>query len=240
MIEITEEIITDLMENACGFQGLSLEARNKVREQYKENEKSEENSFRLIIDGLVAKIAQEQTTKTITVTDEKISYQLSLITSFTRTHFLISDLYMQGDLIEALTLIRKQFESLVRLHEIDSKPLQKLHKKTPNVCNVFKPAGKKIYPKLSEVAHFGTAEVGELLKVVEEGDLVGPSLIPAYHKYSLACFDLNSFMAIHFLGWIIEKLAEFHDDFDGEIETGVLMHATKMALDLGIIVIPEE
>jgi hypothetical protein len=63
MIEITEKIITDLMENACGFQGLSLGARNKVRDQYKENEKSEENSLRLMIDGLIAKIAQEQTIK---------------------------------------------------------------------------------------------------------------------------------------------------------------------------------
>jgi hypothetical protein len=228
------------MMNACDFQGKCMEARDKVRKFYKTQEKEGENSLRMLIDGLMAKIAQEQASKKIENTNEKISYQISLSTSLIRTHYIISDLFMQGDLIEALTLIRKQYESLARLHEIDSKPLLKLHKKTPNVCNIFKKAGKQIYPRLSEVAHFGTPQVGEFLKVVEDGDLLGPSLIPAYHEYALACLDLNSFVAMHFLFWFIDKQKEFHEDFDGKMEKEILVHITNLAYRLGVIRVPEE
>jgi hypothetical protein len=126
------------------------------------------------------------------------------------------------------------------LHEIDQKPLLKLHRKTPNVCNQFKKAGKQMYPRLSEVAHFGTPQVGEFLKVVEDGELLGPSLIPAYHDYALACLDLNSFVAIHFLFWFIDKQKEFHKDFDGQLEEEVLAHIISLAYRLGVIRIPEE
>ncbi len=240
MTKITKEIIEDLMENACSYQGKCLEEREKVRELYKKKEKEGENTLRMFIDGLMAKIAQEQASRKIDNTNEKISYQIGLSTSFVRTHYLINDLFMQGDLIEALTLIRKQFESLTRLHEIDSKPLLKLHKKTPNVCNIFKKAGKQIYPRLSEVAHFGTSQVSEFLKVVEDGDLLGPSLIPAYHDYSLACFDLNCFMAIHFLFWFLDKQKGFHDDFKGEVEQEILRQITHLAYELGVLRLPED
>ena len=240
MMKITTEIVEDLTQNACDYQDKSMEAREKVRQYYMTQEKGGENTLRMVIDGLIAKIAQEQATKKIKTTNEKISYQISLSTSFIRTHYLINDLFMQGDIIEAMTLIRKQFESLTRMHEIDDKPLLKLHKKTPNVCNLFKKAGKLIYPRLSEAAHFGKPEVGEFLKVVEDGDLIGPSLIPTYHEYSLACLDLNCFMAIHFLHWFIQKLKEFHEDFTGEQEMEILTHITHLAFELGVIRIPEE
>lgn len=240
MTEITKEIIEEIMRNACEYQGKCFEARDQVRKYYKTQEKEGENTLRIFIDGLMAKIAQEQASKKIENTNDKISYQISLFTSFIRTHYLINDLFMQGDIIEAITLIRKQFESLTRLNEIDSKPLLKLHKKTPNVCNIFKKAGKLIYPRLSEVAHFGTPEVGEFLSIIEDGDLLGPSLIPTYHEYSLACLDLNCFMAIHFLYWLIEKQKEYYEDFDGEEEQIILAHITKLAFDLGVIRVPEE
>lgn len=240
MTGITENIVKDLIVYACKYQGMCLQAREKVREFYKTQEKEGENSLRMLIDGLMAQIAMEQASKKIKDTNEKISYQISLSTSFIRTHYLINDLFMQGDLIEAITLIRKQLESLTRLHEIDSKPLLKLHKKTPNVCNLFKKAGKQIYPHLSEVAHFSTPQVGEFLKMVEDGELLGPSLTPAYHKHALGCLDLNCFMAIHFLFWFIDKQKEFHEDFDGEDEKKVLMYIIRLAYDLDVLRVPEE
>ena len=144
MTEITKEIIEEIMRNACEYQGKCFEARDQVRKYYKTQEKEGENTLRIFIDGLMAKIAQEQASKKIENTNDKISYQISLFTSFIRTHYLINDLFMQGDIIEAITLIRKQFESLTRLNEIDSKPLLKLHKKTPNVCNIFNPTTRLI------------------------------------------------------------------------------------------------
>lgn len=240
MTKLTEEIVEELIKNACEYQARCIESRDQTQEIYKTHEEEGANSLRTIIDGLIAQMAIEQSSKKIKNTNEKISYQISLLTSFIRTHYLISDLFMQGDVIEAMTLIRKQFESLARLHEIDSKPLLKLHKKTPNVCNVFKKAGKMIYPQLSEAAHFGTPNVGKLLQEIEDGDLLGPSLIPVYHESSLACMELNCFMAIHFLRWLIDKHKEFYEDFNGKKEESILAHITYKAFELGIIRIPEE
>ena len=47
-------------------------------------------------------------------------------------------------------------------------------------------------------------------------------------------------MAIHFLYWFIEKQKEFYDDFDGKIEMDILATITHLALELGVIRIPEE
>ena len=240
MQNLTKKTIEDLLKNACDYQGKCLESRDQTRENYKKHEGDELNSLRMVIDGLIAKMAMDQNYKKIKDPNDKVSYQISLLVSFIRSHYLINDLFMQGDIIEAITLIRKQFESLTRLHEIDSKPLLKLHKKTPNVCNIFKKPGKMIYPKLSEVAHFGTPEVGELLQSIESGDLYGPSLIPVYHESSLGCLELNCFIVIHFLQWLIEKHKEFYDDFDGKNEELIFKHIVLQSHRLGVIRTPDE
>ena len=154
--------IDELIRGACDFQADLIRARTKTQETYRAKEPVKHNSFRITLDGLIVRTSQVLSKK-IENTDEKISYQISLVISFVRTHFIINDMIMEGDLIEAFTLIRKNFESLTRLHEIDSNPLLKLLKKTPNVINFFKEGGKKLYPTLSEIAHFGTPGVGELL-----------------------------------------------------------------------------
>jgi hypothetical protein len=43
-----------------------------------------------------------------------------LVTSYVRTHFIVTDLILNGDLVEAVTLIRKQLESVARLNELES------------------------------------------------------------------------------------------------------------------------
>ena len=142
---------------------------------------------------------------------EQISYQLSLSASFLRSHFIINDLILNGDLIEAFTLIRKQLEILTRLHEIDKKPLFKLLKKTPNVVNLFKDGGKQLYPTLSEIAHFATPRVGELLtvKTFDDGS-IGPSVHPAYNIDALACYDRHAYVSIYFVFWFMEFLKKIY------------------------------
>jgi hypothetical protein len=105
-----------------------------------------------------------------------------------------------------MRLLKKQLESLTRLHELDAKPLQKLMRKTPNVINRFKEMGKQAYTHLSKIAHFASPRAGELLYVVgREGDLIGPSMIPVYTDAAHRCFDMQALVSFYFLFWFIGK-----------------------------------
>lgn len=223
-----------LMKDACEFQGMSLASRQKSSEEYRKKETDSESALRVMLDGLMARLACHMQNK-IEVTNEKISYQISLSSSFVRTHFIINDLILTGDLVEVTTLIRKQLESLARLHEIDAKPLQKLIRKTPNVINTLKDVGKSVYPHLSEIAHFASPKAGDLLHVINDGDLLGPSTIPVYTEFAHGCFDLQALVSIYFLFWFIGKQKELYDFFDGTEEEEILFFALKLALDAGVI-----
>jgi hypothetical protein len=233
-MEAFEKKIRDLLPAACEFQGESMRAREIAREEYRKVETNEENILRISIDGLLAQLARNMANK-IENTDDKTSYQISLVTSYIRSHYLINDMILDGDIIEATTLIRKQLESLTRIHELDKNPLAKLLKKTPNVINCFKSVGKKIYPHLSEIAHFATPRVGELLHVVEDGDLVGPSLHPRYTKFAHGSFDLLALVSIYFLFWLIEKQKSWFPKIDSTSNMAVLNTTFQTALNSGVI-----
>ncbi|WP_312844583.1 hypothetical protein [Diaphorobacter nitroreducens] len=226
--------IRELLPAACEFQGESMRAREIAREEYRKAETQEENILRISIDGLLAKLASNMKNK-IENADDKTSYQISLVTSYVRSHYIINEMILDGDIIEATTLIRKQLESLTRIHELDKNPLLKLLKKTPNVINCFKSVGKKIYPHLSEIAHFATPRVGELLHVVEDGDLVGPSLHPRYTKSAHGSFDLHALISIYFLFWLIEKQKSWFPNIDSTSNMRVLYTTFQIALESGVI-----
>ena len=136
--------------------------REKVKEEYEKNESEIHHAFRKTIDGLIILIMDNVFGK-YDKPSEKFLYQLNLTVSYVRTHFIINDLVLNGDIIEAYTIIRKQLEKLTRLNELDSKPIGKLLRKTPNVLNLFGEAGKGIYPEFSETAHFSHPRVSEFL-----------------------------------------------------------------------------
>ena len=98
--------IEGLLKVACEFQGMSLESRQQASKEYRKHETDSESALRVILDGLMARLANNMQNK-IETTDEKVSYQISLSSSFVRTHYVINDLILNGDLIEATTLIRK-------------------------------------------------------------------------------------------------------------------------------------
>ena len=148
---------------------------------------------------------------------------------------------MEGDLIEALTLLRKNFESTTRLYEIDKAPLAKLHKKTPNVINVFSKGGKQLYPTLSEIAHFGTARVGELLTINSSDGKTGPSLYPAYNSNALECYDRHAFVSLYFVFWLIEFHKKvYKEKYNAKKDEKTLYHLLDLAKDCGIIVLDEK
>lgn len=227
--------IDKLLEEACEFQGLSTQSRESSSIEYRKKETDAEYYIRVVIDGLMVRLAQNMKEK-IKDTNEKISYQISLSASYVRTHFIINDMILHGDLVEANTLIRKQLESLTRLYELDAKPLQRLLRKTPNVINTFKTTGKQVYPFLSEIAHFASPKASQLLHVMEkEGGLVGPSMIPVYTDAAHGCFDIQATVSFYFLFWFIDKQREFYEAFDGAAEERILLSAFKKAIDADII-----
>jgi hypothetical protein len=212
-VNFTKEQIEALLAAACNFQGRGMAAREKCREDFRNAEREEDNTLRVMVDGLVASL-QDKLSQPIERVDSGISYQIGLVTSYVRTHFIVTDLILNGDLVEAVTLIRKQLESVARLNELDQRPLHKLEGKTPNIGMFFKHGGGEMYGHLSEVAHFSKTRVSELMHVIQDGDRIGPSLYPAFTEHSFACLDMHHFVAIYFLAWITEKMPEWYPSVD--------------------------
>jgi len=235
---MTSEDADKLLRAACEFQGRSLAARELCREEFRRTEAEQNNVLRILVDGQIGQIADRVTNK-VQATNPAISYQIGVSASFIRTHFLVSDLILNGDLIEAIILIRKQLESLTRLHELDSEPFLKLSGKVPNI-KIFQGAAARMYGGLSEVAHFSTSSVGELLHVAERGELVGPSLLPVFTERSLACFDMVHFVAVYFIAWIVEKLPAWYPGYDNYKDKTLLAETFILATDAGVLRLPED
>ncbi|MGB0883842.1 MAG: hypothetical protein ACPGTG_03890 [Flavobacteriales bacterium] len=228
---MNKEVLEKLSGISMDFQGLSEKARRLATEEYKEKEPDGLFAIRVALDGQIARQTLRFIEK-IENTNEKISYQLDLSNSFIRTHFVINNLILTGDIIEALILIRKQVENLARLIEIDDKPLAKIKGKTPNVCNIIKKAGKKLYPELSEVAHFGTPRVGNLLKTknIEEGKS-GPSVFPVFSKTLFEVYKQHSFISIYFLFWINGFIKSIYKEkYDSTSDDTILDNIYKKAV----------
>ena len=223
-----------LMKAACDFQAQSHQAREACRDQYRKDEKNDDNIIRVLIDGQIAYLATK-TTEKIEQTSPEISYQLVASASFVRTHFVITDMILNGDLVEAATLIRKQLEAVSRLVEIDTIPLDKLVGKTPNIGTLLKQGTGRIYGVLSQAAHSATPDIAEYLHVVEYGDQIGPSLMPRFTDKSSLCSDINSFLALLFLAWLIQKLPSWYPTYDNTNDMRVLANTYLLAKNVDLV-----
>lgn len=236
---MTSKQADKLLQAACEFQGKSLAARESCREQFRRIEQSEDNIFRILVDGQLGLMAEKMTSK-VESTTSAISYQIGISASFIRTHFLVADFILNGDLVEAIVLIRKQLESLARLHELDSKPFQKLTGKVPNIQNVLKAGAGRMYGELSEVAHFSTPRVITLLHVAERGELIGPSLLPIHTESGKACIDMEHFVVVYFIAWMVEKLPAWYPGYDNSNDRELLGDTIFLALKSGVLRQPED
>ena len=215
------------------------ESREKVKEEYEKNESEIHHAFRKTIDGLIILIMDNVFGK-YDDPSEKFLYQLNLTVSYVRTHFIINDLVLNGDIIEAYTLIRKQLEKLTRLNELDSKPIGKLLLKTPNVLNLFGEAGKGIYPELSETAHFSHPRVSEFLSFESKDGKKGPSLFPSYKKSAIICYDRNAYVTLYFVSWLIDFVKEINPRYNNQKDVETFLMLEQMALDCNIIRVKEK
>jgi hypothetical protein len=228
---------TKLLQDAADLQGKILEAQEHCREIFIEQESEKHFALRVMVDGLIARLAR-QLGKEVQATDAEISYQLTIGASFIRSHFLINDLAMTGHVVEALILVRKQLESFARLCELDSATVLKLEKKVPHIGRVMKQAGR-LYGELSEVAHFSTPRVGELLHIMKDGSLAGASLSPVFTESCFGCIDRSQFVALNFLGWIVGKFPTWYPSYNIEDDEALLAGAFSLALEIYVVRLPE-
>ena len=102
-----KELFELIKKTACDYQANSIRSRSFTRDKFREKESSSHNIMRILIDGIMI-LLTEKLQQPMSATNENVSYQITLIASYIRTHYIITDHIMDGDLIEGATLIRKQ------------------------------------------------------------------------------------------------------------------------------------
>ena len=134
---------------------------------------------------------------------EIINYKLALIVSFIRSQLIISEHIINGELIEANVIERKQLELIARLSEIDKKSnknesLNRLIGKTPNVGNGNVSENlKNMYNMYSEIAHSSKIEPFSLLMENIDNETIGYSVLPQFNSSNMS-ISLSNHIQIFF------------------------------------------
>lgn len=145
---------------------------------------------------------------------ENGEYISKLIVSFTRSHFILTDHILHGELIESAVLLRKQFELMSRLVEINTgTDIEMLLKKTPNVKHLEHDL-KRLYSDYSEITHSTDIQKLDLLGYVESNDESFVAVYPVFQENSYI-FALHLFLLFsqyHF--WMVEKLESWFSEYE--------------------------
>lgn len=124
------------------------------------------------------------------IADEKLQYKLLLVVSFMRTHYVVNELIIYSEIIEAATLMRKQLELIARMEEIDVSELEKLDKKVPQIKYV--PLMKEYYGLWSQVAHNANVNSLDLLGYKFDDEIHKRFYVqPTYTENTIATLDMS-------------------------------------------------
>lgn len=227
-----------MLQAACELQGCAFQARQHVRDEYRKRVSNEQNVLRITVDGFVSSVTR-RLDQSINNLNAESSYQIGLSASFMRTYFLVTDMLLNGDLIEGLVLLRKQIEVLARVLELDQNSVEKLRGNTPNVKHLLTNGTGRVYGKLSEVAHLTTPECTELLGVNVDGIRQGPNLVPQFQQVQFEQMDLSHFTGIRFFQWMLGKLASWYPNSNFELEHCIALQAITAAINAGVLEAPE-
>ena len=194
-------------------------AADESIELYQEAESLEVYRIRIATDALLVQLGMVGHGNNIKEPNDENSYQVNLLCSFIQTHYCINNLILESHLVEAVTLIRKQLEALTRLNELDKKSVSKVQGKTPNIQNQLGQSYVDVYRPLSEVAHFSTPRVNELLSFDEfpDGEW-GPSVFQYYHEKSHQYYLVHWSLTCKFVYWFLGKVGEWYDQISVENE----------------------
>jgi tetratricopeptide (TPR) repeat protein len=137
-----------------------------------------------------------------------------LIVSFVRTHFIILDLVTCSELIEAATLLRKQFELLARLNELyASETIDHLLKKTPNL-SALKTHIRRLYGGYSEIAHSATLQPLELLGHIDDGKRERTAVYPVFLEDAYVTLQHVVLSVFEYYLWAHKFLSENFQNYD--------------------------
>jgi len=155
-------------------------------------------------------------------------YISKLVVSFVRTHFIAIDLALQGELVEAATLVRKQLELLARLNElIKVEDVDSLLKRTPNLSSL-RTRVKALYGSYSEIAHSSTTGPLQLLGRTEVDGAVMTNLYPEYSDYALTCLQHIALCVFEYFLWADKFFTENFHDYDATWASDWASHAFKV------------
>lgn len=156
------------------------------------------------------------------------SYICDLIVSYVRTHFIILDLVTCSELIEAATLLRKQFELLARLNELRaSKSINHWLKKTPNL-SALKTQIKTLYSNYSEVAHSSHPRCLDLLGSIEHGEgKSSTTLYPVFLEDAYVLLQHTVVTVFEYHMWAHEFLSESFESYNIDWGSKWLLEAVE-------------
>lgn len=141
-------------------------------------------------------------------------YYNKLIVSFTRTHFVLYDLIICNELIDASVLFRKQLELVSRLYELDGDiPINKLLKKTPNIKHLEFDLNK-LYSDYSEVSHSSDIEKLQLLGTTIQKGKTYTSVYPQFDENSYVSYRHLFLLVTQYHYWIAEKYESWFEGYE--------------------------
>lgn len=141
-------------------------------------------------------------------------YIAKLIVSFVRTHFIAIDLTIQGEIVEAATLTRKQFELLARLNELRKvESVENLVKRTPNLSSL-QTVLKSLYGSYSEIAHSSSLQPLELLGSVDVQDRSMTAVYPVFSEHAYTSLSHIAFCVLEYFLWADEFFPENFKEYD--------------------------
>jgi hypothetical protein len=154
-------------------------------------------------------------------------YNLDLMVSFTRTHFIIMDLIVCCELIEACTLLRKQFELVARLNEIRAAgSIKSLLKRTPNLA-ALRTRIKALYGSYSQISHSADPVPLELLGRIfrEDGDVT--VVYPTFSENAYVSLNHAAVTVFEYYYWAHEFLSLHVKSYDQTWGEDWIIEATK-------------
>jgi hypothetical protein len=144
---------------------------------------------------------------------ENGDYYGKLIVSFTRTHFVLYDLIICNELIDAAVLFRKQLELVSRLVELEEKiDVSKLIKNTPKV-NHLEFDLNRLYSAYSEITHSADPNSMDLLGSINAENGLYTSVFPRFDEDSYVSFYHLFLLVTQYHYWIADKYEKWFEGY---------------------------
>ncbi len=207
------------------------DAKHRARQEYLQSEETDHRDVRLRNNDLMAGLSGYPLKPPLNP-DGNTGYQLALSASFFRSYFLIDELILEGELIEAFTLIRKQLETLERIVTIEKMDFKALEGKVAKIKNIE--GMKRAYGFLSTIAHFGKFDVIQFLNPRFEEDKTSIHIFPAYQEEAHDAWNIHTGITFGFMAWFIEKIETWYPGTNLDFEKEYMTYSARIAEKSGV------